>query len=540
MFRDGRRVEPGSQLTCDLCIIGAGAAGIALAREYMDGGAKVLLLESGGLDLDGETQGLYDGPQDGVPYPSTLDSSRLRYFGGTTNHWSAFCAPWKASDFEKRDWMENSGWPISLSDISPYYKRAFDTCRLQTPGEWEWDSEYWAKKLGASDPLKGSTFEARVSQQPVAKYDAEPFSFGRYFHSEFDRENTVDVLLNANVVSIDPTPDGRKIDGVKVATLSGNRFSVRAGVYVLATGGVENARVMLASGPKGGIGIGNEHGNVGRYFIDHIYPSPTAEFYPSESSAKKFRLYALSKIAGGRVFNHVGTPDDFLERERMNDSYIALRPQLDEDYVDASEAEGVEALNEMLDSISQGKFPDRLGKKAIDLLSDADDVALSLFRKLYYGKIPITHYDCMVRVDPTPMRESRISLAEELDPLGMPRARLTWAVHQNDRVNVRRLVEKFGEEVARLGVGRVKVLFDPDKEFPEDTGIGWHHMGTTRMSEDPRNGVVDKNCKVHSIDNLYVAGSSVFATSGSGTPTMTIVALALRLSDHLKNGWSLK
>lgn len=535
MISDGRKIPDSSELDCDLCIIGAGAAGIAIAREFIGGGARVIVLESGGLEPDADTQDLYDGQQDGVPYPDTIYSARLRFFGGTTNHWTAFCSPWTETDFSERPWKLNSGWPISLSDIAPYYRKAFETCRLGAHSEWDWEAKSWAQRLGLGDDfMADSVFEAQVMQRGFRKYEDYPNSFGLEYRQELEQAKSVEILLNSNVVDIMTADDDRVVSSLKVVTFAGNRFTVRAGTYVLATGGIENPRLLLASTSSRPNGLGNEHDNVGRYFMDHIQVPVAGRFYPRDTDPAAYRMYGPNKANGGTVYCQVRTPEDFIEAEKMNAAYISLRPQLDKDYVAASESDGVNALNEMLNNIFDGTLPTELDEKFADVVTDADDVLVSLFRKIYHGDIPVEHYNCLVRFDPTPVRDSRVSLTDEVDPLGMRRVKLTWAVHDVDKANVARLIDIFGKEVGRLDAGRVQRNFDPDKPLPDNLDVGWHHMGTTRMSSRPETGVVDKNCRVHSTENLYIAGSSVFATAGSGTPTMTIVALALRLADHLK------
>lgn len=535
MISDGRKIPDSSELDCDLCIIGAGAAGITIAREFIGGGARVIVLESGGLEPDADTQDLYDGQQDGVPYPDTIYSARLRFFGGTTNHWTAFCSPWTETDFRERPWKLNSGWPISLSDVMPYYQKAFKTCRLGAHSEWDWDAKSWLQRLGLEgDFMEGSVFEAQVMQRAFSKYEDYPNSFGLEYRQDLEQAKSVEVLLNSNVVDIVTADDERVVSSLQVVTFAGNRFTVRAGTYVLATGGIENARLLLSSTSSMPNGLGNEHDNVGRYFMDHIQVPVAGRFYPRDTDPAAHRLYSPNETTGGNVYCQIRTPEDFIEAEKMNAAYISLRPQLDKDYVAASESDGVNALNEMLDNFSEGTLPTELGEKFTDVVTDADDILASLFRKIYHGEIPIAHYNCLVRFDPTPVRDSRVTLTDEVDPLGMRRVKLTWAVHDVDKTNVARLIDIFGREIGRLDAGRVQRNFDPDKPLPENLDVGWHHMGTTKMSSNPETGVVDRNCRVHSTENLYVAGSSVFATAGSGTPTMLIVSLALRLADHLK------
>jgi choline dehydrogenase-like flavoprotein len=150
------------------------------------------------------------------------------------------------------------------------------------------------------------------------------------------------------------------------------------------------------------------------------------------------------------------------------------------------------------------------------------------------GTIPVDHIDVTTRIDPAPNPASRITLSDERDALGQRRAQLDWRLDSLDKHSVNRTLEIMGAALGRAGLGRLQIVSDDDTTWPEDIRGGWHHMGTTRMSDDPKQGVVDKHCQVHGISNLFVAGSSVFPTAGSGTPTMTLVSLALRLADRIK------
>jgi choline dehydrogenase-like flavoprotein len=148
-------------------------------------------------------------------------------------------------------------------------------------------------------------------------------------------------------------------------------------------------------------------------------------------------------------------------------------------------------------------------------------------------------YRMFTRQEQAPNPESRIVLSAENDELGMPRANLRWKFTPIDKRSMRVYYELLGREMGRAGLGRVQImdwlLDGDDTAWPNHLSGGWHHMGTARMHEDPRQGVVDANCRVHGIANLFVAGGAVYPTGGAVNPTLTVVAMALRLSDHLKN-----
>jgi choline dehydrogenase-like flavoprotein len=281
MLIDGRSVPAGSAFTTDLCIIGAGAAGITLARELADAPFEVTLLESGGFDLDQETQALTDGKIVGMPYRA-LPSTRLRCFGGTTQHWGGWCRAFDDIDFSERDWVPHSGWPITRADLVGYYGRAHEICQL---GPFVYDPSDW--DLGADQPLKlaGTDVKTRIIQF------SPPTRFGLRYRDAILHAANTKLYLYSNVVRIEPSENGRQIVRLDLKTLSGNSFSIRAKQYVLATGGIENPRLLLASNQRISSGIGNEHDLVGRYFSDHMQLD-TGGIFPLRSDAS-FDLYQL-------------------------------------------------------------------------------------------------------------------------------------------------------------------------------------------------------------------------------------------------------
>ncbi|MDO9128206.1 MAG: FAD-dependent oxidoreductase, partial [Parvibaculum sp.] len=249
MFIDGRSVPEGTVVETDLAIIGAGAAGISIARELAGSGISVTLLESGGFDFDAETQDLYEGEMGGVDYP--LTSSRLRYFGGTTNHWGGWCRPLEPLDFEVRDWVENSGWPIDRQTLDPYYDRARELCQIPT-GNFD-NAAAWAAD-GEPLPLAGGEVVTRFFLY------SPPTRFGKKYRPDIERAKNIACYLNSIVLEIVPTENAAEVDHLRMGTLSGVRFTVKPKICILAAGGIENARILLLSNSvqKKGLGNGND------------------------------------------------------------------------------------------------------------------------------------------------------------------------------------------------------------------------------------------------------------------------------------------
>jgi choline dehydrogenase-like flavoprotein len=281
VFIDGRTLAADTQLSTDVCIIGMGPAGITLARTLQSAAPRwnVLCLESGGLELDPATQALAKGDVTGLPY-YPLESTRLRYFGGTSGHWAGYCRQFEPIDFEARAWVPHSGWPIRHREVAAYYPQAQQICELS---DCDYDPSSW--HLADTPPLSlwGNEVRTRLIQF------SRPTRFGQRYRAEIAQASDIHVYLNSNVLSIDAAAEGGRVTGLSVGTLQGTRFKVTARIYVLAAGGIENARLLLASNRVVPGGLGNERDLVGRYFAEHMQLDSAAVF--PLSSATSFDLY---------------------------------------------------------------------------------------------------------------------------------------------------------------------------------------------------------------------------------------------------------
>lgn len=524
MFIDSRTLPEDSVIEADICIIGAGAAGITMAKEFSNSRLRVCVLESGDYEYDSETQGLYVGDDVGIPY-FPLVACRLRFFGGTTNHWSGSCRPFSEEDFMARDWVPNSGWPITRQDLVPYYMRASEILKLDTSG---WDLEYWKDH----DNHPQMKFEDDDLETRVVLKAQEPFMrLGRYYRDEVKQAENVIVYLNANVTDIASDDQAQEVSHLKVECLSGNKFSVKAKKYVLATGGIENPRLLLLSNNTIASGLGNQNDLVGRYFMEH--PRFLAgKILPSDADMDA-GFYDWHNVLNSIIKGYLTFPKDVLKKEKMVDIQIRLETHTIESYVDAANADGVNSFNELAGSISKFELPDELGKHIGNVISDIDDIAVTTYRKIRYGGMPVEIH-LYPRICQVPNPDSRVMLSNDLDQLGQRKSKLDWQLTSTDKHSVKKAMQLLGIDLGKAGLGRLQNMTDDMDVWPSDVTGGWHHMGTTRMSHSEKSGVVDKNCQVFGVSNLYIAGSSVFPTAGSGTPTLTIMALAIRLADHIK------
>jgi choline dehydrogenase-like flavoprotein len=565
MFIDARTIPNDQIVETDVCIIGAGAAGISLAREFSGQPFRVIVLESGDLKPDNPTQSLSAGASTGLPY-YPLEAARLRMFGGTTNHWGGTCRPFSALDFEAREWIPYSGWPIRKEDVDPYYDRARVICRVGSP---DWDLADWQQRDRLPIlPFAGERVASRVAQVvPVAQR-----SFGKHYHDELDRATNVTVYLNANVTAIEANEAASAVTGARIACLSGNRFALKARIIILAAGGLENARILLCSNQRQAGGLGNQHDLVGRFFMEH--PRLEAGIIIPADRHLEVGFYETHRVTSTRLKGYIALTEEIIRKEKLVDIQVNMLPSYSAAYRQSHATAEVASLKYLVQQLRRREMPGDFGTHvsniAGDLLTaqeyflpiaplpvpkplalrrmldmDAEererllpnlfgDIAFVANEEIFSNTL-VDHIRLSTRIDPAPNPDSRVTLGPARDALGLPRIELHWQLSPLDKYSVRRTLEIIGAELGRAGLGRLQIkIDDDDTAWPKDTRGGWHHMGVTRMSDDPQRGVVDRNCKVHGISNLFIAGSSVFPTGGSGTPTMLLVSLALRLADHVK------
>lgn len=513
MILDARSLPPGTTIDADIVIVGGGAAGITIARELAGTAHRVVVLESGGFEFAAETQALYAGEVVDDRY-DPLDATRLRYFGGSTNHWEGNCRPLDAIDFEPRPWVPHSGWPFRRDELVPYYRRAEVICET---GPFDYDDSRWPGR-GDDAPL---AFDPRRVETGIYRR-GPPTRFGQKYRDGLMRTENVVVYLQANVVEIEADAAARQVTGLRLATLAGTTFRVTGRRYVLACGAVENARLLLLSDrvQRGGLGNGNDL--VGRFFTDHRLLA-SSRLAPSNPDVP-VRAYDTDRQAYGILT----LPADVQRREELLNLTVVLQAV-------GRRSAGVASLRSIADAVGRGDLPDDLGAHVANVAGDIDGVGRVLFRKLFGGRAPVGFLNFHTRIEPAPNPDNRITLGAARDRFGLRQVRLDWRLGARELGSIRRAHELIGLEAGRAGIGRVQVDVS-DETWLSRSIISGHHIGTLRMHADAKQGVVDADCRVHGIENLYVAGSAVFPTAGCSNPTLTLVALALRTVDRLKRG----
>lgn len=464
-----------------------------MAMALANTSLRVVLIESGGMGFDPKTQALYEGTKVGAPYLA-LEASRLRYLGGSSNHWGGWCRPMDEIDFEERTWMPYSGWPISKKDVDRYFVKAHSLCEA---GALNYDrTADWAGTMGPILPLGAGGVTTRWFQFSKMRSSVLPTHFGDRYAADLKKIARLTVYLQANVTRLGLDGSGQSIKEIDIATLTGKTFKVKPKAVVLATGAIEAARLMLASNDVAPAGVGNEHDMVGRFFADHPCPRDTATLVLFNGKIAPY--YLGNQVIHGAIVRAGLFPSEKFRRERA---------------VMASSIT-VEGKSEL----------DDLGKASVAATANALGVDASNHIAFSLG--------CGMEVTPDPDR--RFTLDTQRDALGMPKAKLHMKIADADFARFRQTLKELGRQLLESRAGMLKLNLRTRSEWLGALDWGNHHMGTTRMSADPRKGVVDANLKVHGLANLYVAGSSVFPTYGAANPTVNLLALALRLADHLK------
>lgn len=521
----------------DICIIGAGAAGITLARELIGQPYQVCLLESGGLGFDEQTQSLYAGENIGESY-FPLKESRARYFGGSTNLWAGWSRPLDEIDFEYRSWMPYSGWPFTKAELVPYYERAQAACHL---GPFKYDLESWKDGLAQLQRQQLPQLPDQLTTYIWQLVPPTHVRFGEAYRAELEQAENITTYLHANVVEIETNDTAQAVTRLRVASADGKKFSVVAKVFILAVGGIENPRLLLASNQVQNTGLGNQYDLVGRFFMEHPYLlSGKLKLSRPDAFA-----YAQKNCTVGETLigTAVSLSKEVQEREQILNFSARLLPM---------QEEWVDALKRLKSKNRQKKkhkaFPTaHAGRKyrksqvpaiedLVKVIANLDRLAAKAYTKLLNK--PSNLCDTHLIGEQAPNPDSRVTLSRDRDRLGLNRAQLDWRLSPIDKYTIQRSQQLIAREFERSGLGKMQIELGDDDTAWQALGGSYHHIGTTRMSCNPREGVVNEHCQVHGISNLYVAGSSVFPTGGLSNPTLTIVALAIRLADRIKERMS--
>ena len=534
MIVDFLHYPDGHVFESELCIIGAGAAGITIAQEFLGSGISVLLLESGGYKWEASTQELYRSEVAGLEHKGIHDG-RARIFGGTTTLWAGQTLPLDDLDFECRPWVAESGWPLCRRDLEPFYRRAQRVLHLDPIND---RTRQWAySRFPAIDPARLSAQMSHFSPRP---------NFAATYRRQLSAAKNIQVLLHANAVRLEANSSASIVRTVAIKSLCGKQGRVRARLYVVCCGGIETPRLLLASDEVERHGLGNRHDLIGRYFQDHVQHRPARVKLTNPENLSFLRLFHRDGVA----YSPRLVLSSVLQRKRRTLSACLGCVPANHLMDDGSP---VEAARRVYRRIFKAYMAEGLAKDLRLTLAAPRDVAAAAVRRFWKGEPALKRQGDVsleLQTECEPNASSRITLTQDTDPLGMPRVRLDWRLTPLFTHTVRVAVETFDHELRRFGLGRIDFRsFESSSTETQVQGFFtdmYHHIGTCRMSSDPSKGVVNADCQMHTVENLFIGGSSVFPTSGYSNPTFTIIALAIRLADHIKArlasspGWTLR
>jgi len=522
-FERAGEVPAGYVLTTDVCVIGSGAAGITVARQLDGSPLQVLVLEAGGLSPDSVVEAdTFAIDQLGTPHRNPIPD-RGRWFGGSTSLWFGRIAMLDPIDFESRAWVRDSGWPLTMDQLTPWLEKAATI--LDVPHLDKLSIENWP-----SNPTIDTFVRTGGAGMGVFLW-ADGMFMGLRQRARLEASPNVRVLLDATAAQLVPNEGSTAIDAVSVMGAPGAEFRVHASTYVLAAGGLENPRLLLASTARSPGGVGNGEDVVGRYYLDHPRGEGLATVdLRGLAPGQVERLLLLGEKAKseyGKVQLRVTFPEALQrEEELLNHSLHAHLVS------DIHETPGYLAARRLLERLRTRQRAGARGDLAA-VVKDAPRLA-RLGARHARGRSRPVELVVIDQMEQEPDPGSRVTVDHRrLDRYGLPKLQLDWRIGSSTYRSQQRMHRLFGDILERVGITtfRSQVLDHPDEQ-PELWDMK-HPSGTTRMSTSPKHGVVDPDCRVHGLSNLYVAGSSTFPTTGHANPTLLIVALAARLADHL-------
>ncbi len=525
----------------DICVIGSGPAGMVFALEAARRGKRILLLESGSAHPSRLQQALSDADIVNPALHDDMSIAVARQFGGTSNLWAVRCQPFDPIDFEARPGLVDASWPIRYEDIAPYYDRAVD---YLTAG---------------ANVFRAPIVGVDITDDAIDYTRLERFSriaaIQKAHLAEIEGSTLIDVRLNSTVV--DMTLEQGRIAGLTVADRNGTRRSVPVKTVVMASGGLESTRQLLVLQRKHPELFGGKDGPLGRYYMGHVIGEVADITFATDAldAAYDFYIDGYGSYARRRLI-----PSDAAQNEHrlLNVSFWPVVPPM----ADARHKSGL--LSMVLFAFAIGPIGRLVIAEAIRKRHIPDDLAIwphivnivrdlpravgslvaFLYRR-YIARPPMPgffirnaarRYGLSYHAEQSPQPDSRVTLTEEYDRLGVPKLRIDYRFARADAEAVWRAHEHLAGWLERTGAGRLEYRQAPEKTVDAILAIashGTHQIGTARMAARQEDGVVDENLRCFGIDNLYVASSAVFPTSGQCNPTLSIAAFAVRLAEHL-------
>jgi choline dehydrogenase-like flavoprotein len=552
---DARSLTSGTELEADVAVVGAGPAGITLALELADAGHSVLVIESGGDKPNAQTQRLADTAGEDPGHAGMRIATR-RQVGGASNIWGGRCVPFDPIDFQPRRATEGARWPVGYAELEGYYARACTWCKC---GEAVFNVRNAANLAGRA--IVPGWKEGEMSAATLERWSL-PTNFAREYGTRMANAPRLRLVRNLTCTEIVCAQDGASVEHLTARTEEGKSVKVRAARYVLACGGLEATRLLLASDRVHPGGIGNHAGHLGRWYMGHVEARIARVHFttPPEET-----IYDYERTPDGVYVRRRFTfsPQCLIQHELPNMAMWLENPEMS----DAGHRKGVMSLVYLLlvsplggYLVSEGirehqinatiRTPARahVANVVRDLrATTAFALSFGYRRVLKRGRkapgffVPsrTNVYDLLYQGEHLPNHASHVELTSTRDAVGVRRLATHIAIAERDLQGAVRAHELFDAYLQRHKVGHLEYIYkDPKRAIRERLSSGCHQSGTTRMAANPADGVLDPNGAVHGCENLYVASSSAFPTSSQANSTFMIVVFALRLADHLQRRMS--
>jgi choline dehydrogenase-like flavoprotein len=505
----------------------------------------VAVLEAGGLKPDAEGLDALKGELADPSVHPFLHHFRVRALGGASRIWGGRCIPLDAIDFAERPWVAGSGWPFGPEALAPYYPLAQAACEAG-PFDYDPASALPGRPASLVPGLDGETIATTLERF------SKPTDFSVRYRTILTRSANVRLLLNAPVAAVRLTQNGATTDHLEVARKDGRRIALRARCYVLAMGGLEVPRLLMASNDVRPAGIGGDHDQVGRYYMSHLAATsgtivfngpPAAIPFDYETDAAgayvRRRLWITeaaqrqAQILNTTFRTHLPDPSDPTHGDAVLSAMYLVKDLVLYEYSRKMRDQGETWAGRARHLGNVLRQPLRLASFGL-MWTQKRILAERKLPSVVLGS-KTNRYALEFHAEQAPNPDSRLTLSAERDRLGVPRLRADWRACEADTESLKRAYALLAGALERTGTGRLE--YEPGavvRQALKEGAYGGHHIGAARMADDPRRGVVDADCRVHGVENLYVASSAVFPTSGQANPTLTILALAFRLVDHLK------
>ena len=507
----------------DICVVGGGVVGLVTAWALVQSQLRILVIEAGGLCDELRSQSLYDTAEFTGLKNNGVADGRFRVYGGNGTRWNGQLLPLAPAEFTQRELINDAAWPIKPHELEPYFEKIGEMLGL---GDTPFDARCYKILKRQPLDLDDDVFSVRFSKGlPWKKRN-----IGKYLKKTLEKSRNITVLLHANAVEIVLDEDLSLVSAIRIRSYNGRERLITANNYILAAGAIEVSRLLLASRNQMPQGVGNRHDNVGRWFMDHIC---VRAGYIVPRDRKKL----LQGIRPAYVGDVLHTPRfELTETAQLQSRCLTAYAQITfEAYPDSAFSKlrtlFHEIQNEGVTAMSRSPF--------WSILHDMPDVMAGFVARTVLGLRPIPARSTPVVslvCEQKPRRESCISLADTVDAIGLPKILVNWLAGEEEKTTLLALGRLFEEQLIKSKSGTIQ-WFDScnpgEAAFPAEWAGQYHHVGGARMSASPTDGVVNSECRVHGISNLYIVGNAVFPTSGCSNPTFTSMALALRLAAKL-------